>query len=79
MKNELEMEITSLESERKMGEMAIRSHQNTISAMLNGSMGQDINDVLSGKKKVKLTFRQKLKYKIYNFFKMFEKEDEYGV
>jgi putative sterol carrier protein len=80
MDKEINQELISLESERRMGEVAIKAHQNTLSAMLNGSMGQDINDVLSGKKKVKLTFTQKVKYKIYNFFKLFNGGDnEYGI
>jgi putative sterol carrier protein len=80
MDKEINQELISLESERRMGEVAIKAHQNTLSAMLNGSMGQDINDVLSGKKKVKLTFMQKVKYKIYNFFKLFNGGDnEYGI
>ena len=35
--------------------------------MLRGSMGKDIDDVLSGKVKVKLSFFEKMKYKI-NFW-----------
>ena len=50
-----------------------------LSEMLNGSMGKDIDDVLSGKKQVKLTWRQKMKYKIDNFFKLFNNTDEYGI
>ena len=35
--------------------------------MLLGSMGKDIEDVLSGKVKVKLTWKEKMKYKIRGF------------
>jgi len=78
-KSELRMELTSLASEHRMGQAAIKSHQNMLSEMLNGSMGKDIDDVLSGKKQVKLTWRQKMKYKIDNFFKLFNNTDEYGI
>ena len=33
--------------------------------------GKDMNDVLSGKKRVEFTFWSKLRYKINNFLKMF--------
>ena len=36
-------------------------------------MGDDIKDVLEGKKVVKLTFKEKIKYKINSWFnKLFE-------
>ena len=76
------MELTSLESERKMSEVAIKAHQTSLSEALNGSMGQDMMDVLSGKKVVKLSFFQKLNYKINNFLNMFSREEyeqEYGI
>ena len=80
MDRELNMELMSLESEKRMGEAAIKGHQNALSALLNGTMGKDMNDVLSGKKRVKLTLKQKLKHKIYNFFKIITSvEDEYGI
>ena len=63
-----------------MGEAAIKGHQNALSALLNGTMGKDMNDVLSGKKTVKLTLKQKFRYKIYNFFKTITNiEDEHGI
>lgn len=74
------MEITSLESEKRMGEVALRGQQTQLSRMLNGAMGKDMNDVLSGKKQVKLSFKQKIKYKIDNFLKLFfDKDNEYGI
>jgi hypothetical protein len=78
-KNELRMELNSLASEHRMGQAAIKAHQNSLSAMLNGSMGRDIHDVLSGRKQVKLTWKQKMKYKIDNFLKLFNNTDEYGI
>ena len=67
----LNREITTFESEKKMSSLAIRGYQNTISEQLRGSMGKDMNDVLSGKKKIKLTLWQKISFKIKRFLKMF--------
>ena len=69
--NQFEREMITYNSERKMDELALKGHQWNISEQLKGSMGQDMNDVLSGKKKVELTFWIKLKYRINNFLKLF--------
>lgn len=69
--SEIDREFTSLKSEKRMSEMAIRGYQNEIANKLNGSMGDDMMDVLSGKKSVKLTKWQKLRYKIDNFLNLF--------
>lgn len=69
--SEIDRELTSLKSEKRMSEMAIRGYQNEIANKLNGSMGDDMMDVLSGKKYVKLTKWQKLRYKIDNFLNLF--------
>lgn len=68
----LQREFTTLQSEQKINELALKGHQSTIADMLiNGSMGKDIDDVLSGKKKVKLSFWQKLKYKFRFYLELF--------
>lgn len=64
-------ELTTLKSEQRINEMALKGHQTMIANMLNGSMGKDINDVLSGKKKVKLSIWMKIKYKFLYYIKMF--------
>jgi hypothetical protein len=69
--SEIDRELTSLKSEKRMSEMAIRGYQSEIANKLNGSMGDDMMDVLSGKKYVKLTKWQKLKYKIDNLLDLF--------
>lgn len=74
MDRQLQREITSLESERKMGELALKGHQNMIAEQLRGSMGQDMNDVLSGKKVVKLSFWQRMKNKFERFLWIFDLE-----
>ena len=43
-------EITTLESERKMSELALKAHQNSLAAQLRGSMGADINRTVNKKK-----------------------------
>lgn len=60
-------ELRSLENDKKMTQLAIKNEQNKIAEKLKGSMGNDMEDVLSGKTKVKLSFFERLKYKI-NFW-----------
>lgn len=69
--SEIDRELTSLKSEKRMSEMAIKGYQNELAKRLNGSMGNDMMDVLSGKKFVKLTKWQKFRYKFDNFLKIF--------
>jgi len=67
MEKEMSREIQSLYSEKRMDRLALKGHQWTIAQQLNGSMGQDMKDVLEGKKTVKLSFWKKIKYKIDSF------------
>lgn len=69
--NELDRELTTYESEKRMDELALKGHQWNIAEQLKGSMGKDMDDVLSGKKKVEFTFWTKLKFKINNFLQWF--------
>ena len=69
--NDYEREVITYNSEKKMDELALKGHQWNISEQLNGSMGKDMSEVLSGKKKVEFTFWTKLTYKINNFLKIF--------
>lgn len=71
MDSEYNREVTTYESEKRMDALALKGLQWNIAEQLKGSMGQDMNDVLSGKKKVKLTFWRKLKYRIDNFLSLF--------
>ena len=64
---ELNREVKNLENDKKMSILAIKNEQEKMARMLRGSMGKDIDDVLSGKVKVKLSFFEKMKYKI-NFW-----------
>lgn len=71
MDSEYNREVTTYESEKRMDALALKGLQWNIAEQLNGSMGQDMNDVLSGKKQVKLSFWRKLKYSIDNFLSLF--------
>ena len=61
MEKELQREIQSLNSEKRMDKLALKGHQWTIAEQLNGSMGQDMKDVLEGKKQVKFSFWRRIK------------------
>ena len=69
--NEIDRELTTLRSEKRMDTLALKGHQWNIAEQLKGSMGKDMNEVLTGKKKVELTFWAKLRYKINNFLSLF--------
>ena len=60
MDKELNREITSLESEKRMDELALKGHQYNIAEQLNGAMGKDMTEVLSGNKKVKFSFWRRI-------------------
>lgn len=72
----LDMEIESLQGERMMGETELRSTQSSISEKLHGAMGNDMIDVLDGKKKIVMSKKLKLRYRINNFFKMLFGDNE---
>jgi hypothetical protein len=61
-------ELRGLESDRLMTKLAVENERNRYADLLRGNMGKDIDDVLSGKIVVKLTRREKLKYKLKSFF-----------
>ena len=54
-------ELQTLESERRMSQMALKGHQFALAEQLRGSMGQDMKDVLEGKKQVKFSFWRRVK------------------
>ena len=68
-------EKRALDNDRLMSRRAINFQQRRIAEELLGDMGKDMDNVLSGKVKVKLPLLMRIKYKI-NFwidklFKMF--------
>ena len=46
----IQRETTTLESEKKMSELALKAHQRALAAQLRGSMGEDINKTVRKKK-----------------------------
>lgn len=68
-------ELNQLNNDKKIIEMELSNERDRIANLLMGEMGKDIDDVLCGKKVVKLSFFEKVKYKIKffldNLFKTF--------
>lgn len=68
-------ELNQLNNDRKKMEIELSNERDRIASLLIGEMGKDIDDVLCGKKIVKLSFFEKVKYKIKffldNLFKTF--------
>lgn len=62
-------EKRALDNDRLMTRRALNIQQNQIAMNLQNGMGQDMMDVLSGKIKVKLSFKERIKYKIKFFLK----------
>lgn len=61
---ELNRELRGLKNDKIMTERAVNSEKNRWAEKLKGEVGKDIDDVLSGKKKVKLTFNEAINYKL---------------
>lgn len=66
--SELSRELNGLKNDRMRYEIELNSCQQKYSDLLKNEMGKDINDVLNGKVKVKLLFKERLKYFIDNIF-----------
>lgn len=60
-------ELNQLQNDKKKMEIELLNERDRIAHLLIGEMGKDIDEVLCGKKIVKLSFWEKVKYKI-NFF-----------
>jgi hypothetical protein len=60
-------ELRGLESDRRHTELAVQNQRDRYANLLKGEMGKDIDDVLSGKVKVKLSFWERVKYKTRHF------------
>lgn len=65
---ELARETRGLRNDKIMTERAVDYEKNRWAEMLRGNLGKDIDDVLSGKKKVRLTFNEVINYKL-RFYK----------
>ena len=69
--DEYTREVITFESEKRMDSLALKGLQNSIAEQLKGSMGKDMTNVLSGKKKVQLTFWTKIKHNMDKFLNWF--------
>ena len=63
MDYELYRETRGLKNDKIMTQRAVDFEKNRWADMLKGPMGKDIDDVLSGKKKVRLTWNEVINYK----------------
>ena len=61
---ELNRELRGLKNDKLMTDRAVDAEKRIWAEKLRGEVGKDINDVLSGKKKVKLTFGEVVSYKL---------------
>ena len=61
---ELNRELAEHKKERSLYEAELSQKRNRMADMLLNEMGKDMDDVLSGKVQVKLTWKEKLKYKL---------------
>lgn len=80
---EITRELNSLKGEKAVGELMLKGHRNSIAEQLRGDMGSDMMEVLSGRKKVKLSWKYKLIHKINRlktllFGRVPEPNDEMG-
>ena len=66
----LNREVRMLNNDKKMTERAVESEKNRWAELLKGEMGNDINDVLSGKVKIKPINKKSFKYKLKKFFRI---------
>ena len=68
---QINIELRGLNNDKKITELAVKSQQIKWAELLKGNVGKDINDVLSGKVKVKLTFGEIISQKLRNYKKKF--------
>jgi hypothetical protein len=69
---ELNKELSNLKQDKKTIEEELNKRKQQMANLLLNDLGKDIDNVLSGQVKVKLTFFEKLKYKIrYYIDKLF--------
>lgn len=64
---QINRELRGLNNDKKITELAVKSQQIKWAELLKGNVGKDINDVLSGKVKVKLTFGEIISQKLRNY------------
>lgn len=67
----VDVELGLLKSDRNISKKMLESTRNMYAEKLKGKLGNDIDDVLSGRKKVKLSLRERTKYFIDKILRMF--------
>ncbi len=65
---EIDNELKGLKNDRKRYEIELSLYQQKYSQLLKNEMGKDMNDVLNGKTRVKLSFKEKIKRFINDIF-----------
>lgn len=68
---ELKTELHKLKREKDAIDNELKRERERMANLLLNSMGKDIDGVLSGKIKIKLSMSEKIKYKLKNFFNKF--------
>ena len=63
----LARELRGLDNDRIMTQRIIKTQQEAWIRSLNGKLGEDMRDVLNGKKTVKVPWKMKLKYRWNKF------------
>ena len=71
---QINRELRGLNNDKKITELAVKSQQIKWAELLKGHVGKDINDVLSGKVKVKLTFGEIISQKLRTYKKKITNE-----
>lgn len=68
---EIKNELHKLKKEKDAINNELERERERMANLLLTSMGKDIDGVLSGKIKIKLSMSEKIKYKLKNFFNKF--------
>ena len=70
---ELNRELKEIDKEREVFTQELTNKRQHMANLLLNDMGKDMDDVLKGKVKVKLSWKERMKYKIkYYINKLFE-------
>lgn len=65
---QIKKELEELNREKELSKLSLEKEQMRIVGLIKNGLGDDINNVLSGKEIVQLSFFEKIKYKIKYFF-----------
>ncbi len=65
---QIKKELEELNREKELSKLSLEKEQMRIVGLIKNGLGDDINNVLSGKEIVQLSFFEKVKFKIKYFF-----------